>query len=125
MRSLDLFVLPSLGEGISNTVLEAMACGLPVVATRVGGNPELVEEGRTGVLVPSADPSAMASAIRGYHDDRDRTRRQGTLARETAIQRFGLDVMVNNYLNLYDRLAREADIPAASRSAPEGAGQSG
>lgn len=125
MRSLDLFVLPSLAEGVSNTLLEAMACGLPVVATRVGGNPELIEEGRTGVLVPSADPGAMASAIREYHLNRDRARRHGTLAREIATERFGLDVMVDNYLNLYDRLAREANIPAANRSAPEGAGLSG
>ena len=58
----DLFVLPSLGEGISNTILEAMACTLPVVATDVGGNPELVTAD-TGILVPSADPDALAAAI--------------------------------------------------------------
>ena len=63
MRALDVFVLPSLREGLSNTILEAMASGLPVVATRVGGNPELVEEGHTGQLVPPADPVAMAAAI--------------------------------------------------------------
>ena len=61
MRGLDCFVLPSLGEGISNTILEAMSSGLPVVATRVGGNPELVEEGLTGRLVPSADPRAIGA----------------------------------------------------------------
>ena len=55
MRNMDLFVLPSLGEGISNTILEAMSCGLPIVATRVGGNPELVEEAHTGALVPVSD----------------------------------------------------------------------
>ena len=58
MRGFDLFVLPSLAEGISNTILEAMATGLPVVATAVGGNPELVEEGVTGTLVPPDDPGA-------------------------------------------------------------------
>src|SRR5207237_9166164 len=63
MRGFDLFVLPSLAEGISNTILEAMASGLPVVATSVGGNAELVESGRTGQLVPRSDPEAMAHAI--------------------------------------------------------------
>ena len=62
MRGMDLFVLPSLREGISNTILEAMASGIPVVATRIGGNPELVVEGETGMLVPPSDPIAMASA---------------------------------------------------------------
>ena len=62
-------VLPSLAEGISNTILEAMATGLPIIATRVGGNPELVEEGRTALLVPADDPQAMAAAIAVYADD--------------------------------------------------------
>ena len=105
MRGLDLFVLPSLAEGVSNTLLEAMASGLPVVATRVGGNPELMEECRSGMLVPTADPHAMAAAIREYYLNRDMARRQGALAREIAGRRFGLDVMVTNYLNLYDRLS--------------------
>ena len=55
MRGLDCFVLPSRGEGISNTILEAMACALPVIATRVGGNAELIEDGVTGQLVAAAD----------------------------------------------------------------------
>ncbi len=59
----SLFVLPSRSEGISLTLLEAMACGLPTVATRVGGNPEVVLDGETGLLVPSDDPAALAKAI--------------------------------------------------------------
>lgn len=114
MRGLDLFVLPSLAEGVSNTLLEAMASGLPVVATRVGGNPELIEEGRSGMLVPSADPHAMAAAIREYYLNRDMARRQGVLAREIARRRFGLDVMVTNYLNLYDRLSCSNHHPRPS-----------
>jgi sugar transferase (PEP-CTERM/EpsH1 system associated) len=105
MRGLDLFVLPSLAEGVSNTLLEAMASGLPVVATRVGGNPELMEDGRSGTLVPPADPGAMAASIRRYFLNRGAAKREGILAREIAARRFGLDVMVANYLNLYDRLS--------------------
>ena len=63
LRGLDCFVLPSLAEGVSNTILEAMASGLPVIATRVGGNPELVEDGVTGRLVPAGNDVAMAEAI--------------------------------------------------------------
>jgi glycosyltransferase involved in cell wall biosynthesis len=66
LRALDIFVLPSLSEGISNTILEAMACGIPVVATAVGGNPELVAEGETGALVPRADSAALARALLDY-----------------------------------------------------------
>jgi sugar transferase (PEP-CTERM/EpsH1 system associated) len=111
MRGLDLFVLPSLGEGISNTLLEAMASGLPVVATRVGGNPELMEEGRSGTLVPPADPHAMATAIREYWRNRDMAKRRGASAREITRRRFGLDVMVGDYVNLYDRLSRRNHHP--------------
>ena len=66
MRGLDCFVLPSLAEGISNAILEAMASGLPIVATRVGGNAELIEEGMTGRIVPRADHAALASEIVAY-----------------------------------------------------------
>lgn len=113
LQGLDLFVLPSLAEGISNTILEAMASGLPVVATQVGGNPELVEPGRTGALVPPADPTALAAAIRNYLEDPVECRRQGWEARQTAERRFSLPVMVGNYLNVYERaLPRGRGAPA-------------
>lgn len=66
---MDLFVLPSRREGISNTILEAMASGLPVVATRVGGNPELIIDNVTGIMVPPTEPVAMAEAIHAYFID--------------------------------------------------------
>jgi glycosyltransferase involved in cell wall biosynthesis len=66
LRTMDLFVLPSLAEGSSNTILEAMASGLPVVATAVGGNAELVHAGFTGILVPPRSPDLMAAAIADY-----------------------------------------------------------
>lgn len=104
MRGLDCFVLPSLAEGISNTVLEAMASGIPIVATRVGGNPELIEDGLSGRLVPSADTAAMAHAILGYFDDPVMARRHARAARNAAVQRFSLDAMVSQYRSLYDSL---------------------
>src|SRR5262249_61074437 len=68
MQGFDVFVLPSLAEGISNTILEAMATGLPIVATQVGGNPELVDEGRTALLVPSAPPPPIATSLPSSSD---------------------------------------------------------
>jgi sugar transferase (PEP-CTERM/EpsH1 system associated) len=107
MRRLDLFVLPSLREGISNTILEAMATGLPVVATRVGGNPELVEEGRTGTLVPPADPASMAAAIRSYVGDPEKLARHGRAARKRAEAEFSIEAMVNGYLAVYDAVLKD------------------
>jgi sugar transferase (PEP-CTERM/EpsH1 system associated) len=103
MRGLDCFVLPSLAEGISNTVLEAMACGLPVVATEVGGNGELIEPGRSGTLVPSDDAPALAAAILGYFREPQRARREGAAARLVAERRFSLDAMVARYMKVYDQ----------------------
>ena len=71
MQTLDLFVLPSINEGISNTILEAMATELPVIATDVGGNPELVINNQTGYLVPKQNPIAMAEAFKNYLDNRE------------------------------------------------------
>lgn len=108
MRAFDVFVLPSLGEGISNTILEAMATGLPVVATRVGGNPELVEAGRTGVLVPPADPDALARGLRAYADDPARVLAHGGAARRSVEQRFSIDAMVARYVAVYDAVLSDA-----------------
>ena len=109
MRSFDLFVLPSLAEGISNTILEAMACGLPVLATAVGGNPELIEPGVTGTLVPRGDPESIARAIRAYAESAELCRRHGIEARRTIERRFGMEAMVDAYMTIYDKsLARSA-----------------
>lgn len=108
LRGMDVFVLPSLGEGTSNTILEAMASGLPVVATHVGGNPELVREGTTGALVPPADADSLASALRGYIADPERRRLHGRAARAEVERRFSMEAMVNGYLEVYDRVLRKA-----------------
>jgi sugar transferase (PEP-CTERM/EpsH1 system associated) len=102
MRGLDLFVLPSLREGISNTILEAMASGLPVIATRVGGNPELVEHGETGLLVPPADTLAMAEAMRTYLTEPGQLSRHGQAGRRRAEKEFSVKLMVDGYLAVYD-----------------------
>lgn len=104
MRSFDLFVLPSLAEGISNTILEAMATGLPVLATAVGGNPELIQAGVTGTLVPRDDPESMARAMRTYAENDEVCRRQGMEARRAIESRFGMEAMVNAYMTIYDKL---------------------
>ena len=104
LRSFDAFVLPSLAEGISNTILEAMASGLPVIATRVGGNAELVDDGTTGTLVPSADAEALAQAMLRYARDPELARAQGRAGRARAERLFSLDAMVAQYTALYDRL---------------------
>lgn len=106
-RGMDIFVLPSLAEGISNTILEAMASGLPIVATHVGGNSELVVEGKTGTLVPSANPDAMADALQHYIKDADLRRQHGIQARQRIEQEFNLDTMVQRYLSVYDDVIQE------------------
>ena len=108
----DVFVLPSLAEGISNTVLEAMATGLPVIATRVGGNPELIEDGLTGRLVPPEDSETMVRGIVDYFSDPTLARRHGQAARQAVVQRFSLERMIGDYVSLYDNLlARRTDSP--------------
>ncbi len=108
MRGLDLFVLPSISEGVSNTVLEAMASGLPVVATRVGGNPELIKAGVTGTLVPRDDPESMARAMRAYAESTELCRRHGSEARHAVERRFGMEAMVNAYMAVYDNVLASA-----------------
>jgi sugar transferase (PEP-CTERM/EpsH1 system associated) len=104
MRGMDIFVLPSLAEGISNTILEAQASGLPIVATRVGGNAEIIVEGQSGELVPAADPAALAAALRGYVLDEAKRHNAGAAARKHVVEQFSIDAMVANYLRVYDGL---------------------
>ena len=116
MRSMDLFVLPSLREGISNTILEAMATGLAVIATRVGGNPELVEVGNTGELVPHSDPVSMARAIDSYFREPEKAIQQGTLGRRTVERRFSMEGMVEGYLKTYDAVMQRRSPESISTS---------
>lgn len=114
MCGLDCFVLPSLAEGISNTILEAMASGLTVIATRVGGNAELVEDSLTGRLVPPADSEALATRILDYLHHPDVLRRHGKAGRNRAERRFSLDRMVMEYDRLYRQLLERRGVRRAS-----------
>jgi glycosyltransferase involved in cell wall biosynthesis len=107
MRGLDCFALPSLAEGISNTILEAMACSLPVLATDVGGNAELVVAGQTGRLVPAGDVEALAAGLVDMAGDPARAAAMGRSGRERVERHFGLPAMVAAYQALYDRLLAE------------------
>jgi sugar transferase (PEP-CTERM/EpsH1 system associated) len=102
MRGLDCFVLPSRAEGVSNTILEAMATRLPIVATGVGGNAELIESGMSGTLVPPADPDALARGIIAYFEDRAVARRHAKAAYHVALTRFSLATMVAAYASIYE-----------------------
>ena len=104
MRALDIFALPSQAEGISNTILEAMASGLPVVATDVGGNAELVAAGETGALVPAQDPQAMAQALLRYTADAALRQSHGAAGRQRVERSFSIDNMVERYTRLYQSL---------------------
>lgn len=110
MRTFDVFVLPSLAEGISNTILEAMASALPVVATDVGGSAELVQAGQTGQLVPPGDVEALSKALLFYFQDRVRARADGDRGRQRAVEQFSIERMVNEYATLYERLLARSDI---------------
>jgi glycosyltransferase involved in cell wall biosynthesis len=111
LAAYDVFVLSSESEGLSNTIQEAMACGLPVVATRVGGADELVDENRSGFLVPPRDPPALAEAILCLALDRSRRESMGAAGRRRAEACFGLDNMVREYETMYLNLARRMPEP--------------
>jgi sugar transferase (PEP-CTERM/EpsH1 system associated) len=114
MRGLHLFALPSRVEGISNTILEAMASGLPVLATRVGGNAELVVPGVTGWLVPANDPAAMAQALQEGASDPQRAAMMGFAGRQRVLAQFSLSAMVATYQTLYDSLLRPSPAHPSS-----------
>ena len=118
LRTFDVFLLPSLAEGISNTILEAMATALPVIATDVGGNGELIDAGRTGLLVPSDDVAALAQALTHYANAPEAARLAGLAGRARTEQLYGLDAMVGQYEALYERLLARSRR-AGRRSAAE------
>lgn len=107
MRALDVFLLPSLNEGISNTILEAQASGLPVIATRVGGNVELVEEGITGSLFQPGDEAGLAQALHAYFQDASLLAQQGRETRRRVETRFSIPAMAKAYEAVYEEVLAE------------------
>ena len=104
LRASDVFVLSSRWEGNPMSVMEAMAAGLPVVSTAVGGVPELVREGETGLLVPSEDAGALAQALQALVDDPAHRQAMGAAARRHAVARFDIRHTVRRYEQLYEKL---------------------
>lgn len=98
---MEISTLTSLSEGLSITLLESMSFGLPVVATRVGGNPELVRAGETGILVPAGDPEAFADAVGALLADPERARRMGARGREVVEREFSVSAVADRYEEVY------------------------
>jgi glycosyltransferase involved in cell wall biosynthesis len=107
LENADVFALTSLNEGISNTILEAMAAELPVVATDVGGNPELVRPGETGYLFPPGDADALLKALKEYRESPELRRRHGRQGRRAVLEEFSVKRMVSRYEEVWQRLRGE------------------
>ena len=105
-KAFDIFVMSSVTEGLGTSLLDAMACGKPIVATRTGGIPEVVVDGKTGFLVPPRDPAAMARALVRLLKDPALRDAMGRAGRALFEQRFTADVMVQGTLEVYKRLLR-------------------
>ncbi|MBK5254408.1 MAG: glycosyltransferase [Vicinamibacteria bacterium] len=121
LSEVTVSVLPSLAEGLSNVVLEAMAAGVPIVATQVGGTPELVEDGVTGIMVPPRDAVALAQAIGSLLADPLWGRTMGERARGRVGEHFSLEAAVRNTEQLYERLlVRARDRAPALEGGQEG-----
>jgi glycosyltransferase involved in cell wall biosynthesis len=116
----DVFVQPSLSEGLSIAILEAMAAARPVVTTRVGGNPELVIDGETGLLVEPADAGALASAVSRLLSDPAERRRLGAAGLARVQTCFSIDKMVGQYQSIYDLVSGRTASAAARGAALAG-----
>jgi glycosyltransferase involved in cell wall biosynthesis len=104
LKACDIFCLPSRSEGMSNALLEAMVCGRPSVATRVGGTPEVIEDGQNGFLVDNQDDATMAARILALLDDPELARAMGATARGVVEERFSAQRMAAEMAARYDGL---------------------
>lgn len=110
LACLDVFLLSSYTEGTSMTLLEAMSLGIPQIATRVGGNPEIIEDGVTGLLTVSDDVNAFANAMKRLHQQPDMRTRMGVASISRFQQSFTVNAMVNSYLKVYRAIAKRERI---------------
>jgi glycosyltransferase involved in cell wall biosynthesis len=110
LAAFDLFLQPSTEEGLSLTILEASAAGVPVVASAVGGTSEIIENGRTGTLVPAGDTDALAAALSGFIENPAPFREMARGARETVERRFSLAGMADAYEALYRSVLAERGV---------------
>jgi L-malate glycosyltransferase len=108
LANADVFVMPSRSEGFSNAIIEAMAASLPVVATSVGGNPEAVEDGVTGILVQPEDPVPLANAVIQLLSDPERSSAIGKAGRHLARQKFSVESVMDQVVGVYRRLLSSA-----------------
>jgi glycosyltransferase involved in cell wall biosynthesis len=101
LRAIDIFVLPSLSEALSNALMEAMACGCAVVASEVGGNPELVSDGATGLLFRAGDAAELADRLEHLIVDQSLRTRVGAAASDSVRQRFSIEASVRKMEEIY------------------------
>lgn len=114
LNAMDLFVLPSLGEGMSNTLLEAMATGLPLLATNVGGNPEVIQDHQTGYLFPPRDVPKLIDLAAQLCADFGLRRQLGAAGRARAIKEFSLEAMLKRYQELYQGAVQQHSLAATA-----------
>ena len=114
LPTFDVFVMPSRLEALGLAMIEAMLASRPVVASSVGGIPEVVRDGETGILIPPDDPAALADALRLMLGDRARRERMGTLGRRVAKETFGVSQMVRSYESVYGELLDQKSLAGAS-----------
>jgi len=118
LQAMDIYVLPSINEGISNSLLEAMATGLPVAATATGGNPEVVQDGESGMLFPVGDVRRLTDQLLSLRASKDLRLQLGQKALRRVREDFSLDAMAGKYAEVYESVAPEAKVavPAVARA---------
>jgi glycosyltransferase involved in cell wall biosynthesis len=105
----DIFVLPSRAEGLSNALLEAMSCALPVVVSKIPGNTDIVEHDKTGLLFTPGDPESLAQSLQALVNQSELRQRLGRAARQVIVENYSLDKIADQYIDLYQGLLMKDD----------------